>query len=177
MPPWIIAVFQWLGKFTPRYAFVIALLTGVLLFESSKTLKYFNLDTLAHTYRGIIALIFIASVLLLASYPVSIAGNWVVNGINRHRVRRVIKKNLESLGSDQVALLMQYAQSGKSTILIPFHKTAIAEDLLEKGILYRPAQIGNAMDGIGYSITSEAAPFLRYKAFQKILLRGVKKQL
>jgi hypothetical protein len=32
------------------------------------------------------------------------------------------------------------------------------------------------MNGLGYSVTPEAAPFLRYRTFQKMLLKGVKKQ-
>ena len=177
MPSWITAVLQWLGKFSPRYAAVIAALAGALLFAPGKTLKFFDLDALARAHRGTISLIFFASAFLLVSYPVSIAGNWVMVGINSYRFRRTIKKHLHNLGSDQVELLMQYVKSGKNTILVPYHKMAIAQDLVEKGILHRPGQIANAMNGIGYSVMPEAAPFLRYKVFQKILLKGVKAQM
>jgi hypothetical protein len=176
MPSWIAAVLQWLGKFTPRYAFVIGLVAAALLFTPGRALKYFDLDAFANTHRSTSALIFAASVFLLLSYPISIVGNWIVGEVNGYRYKRMIKRHMENLGSDQIALLMQFAESGRSTIIVPFHKSAIAQDLVEKGILYRPAQIGD-MSGIGFSVTPEAAPFVRYKTFQKIVLQGVKKQL
>lgn len=92
MPPWLTAVFNWLGKVSPRYVAVISLLTGVLLLGSDKTLKYFDLDTLAHTRRGIIALIFGASVVLLASYPVSTAGRWIATPVAERIAARLKRK-------------------------------------------------------------------------------------
>lgn len=175
MPSWLTALLQWVGKFSPRYAAMAAFLAGVLLFASDKTLKYFALDTLAHTHRGVVALIFGASVFLLVSYPVSMAGQWIGGKIKDFRYRRTMRRQLENLGSDQVALLLEFVKSGKNTIIIPFQKSAIAQDLVERGILYRPAQIGG-MDGVGYSVMPEAAPFLRYNTFQKIVLKGVKKR-
>jgi Super-infection exclusion protein B len=170
-------VFKWLGNFTPRYAVVIAAISGLLLFTPERKLKYFDLDGFAHAHRNVIALVFGAMIVLLVSYPLSSIWKWLGNKVIDYRVYRAIRKSLYNLGSDQTALLLRYAESGRNTILVPFNQTAVAEDLLQKGILYRPAQIGNAMDGVGYSVTREAAPFLRYKAFQKIVLKSVKRQL
>jgi hypothetical protein len=169
-------VFKWLGTFTPRYAVVIAAVSGLLLFTPDRKLKYFDLDGFAHVHRSVIALVFGAMVVLLASFPLSSVWRWLGSRVIDYRVYRAIRKSFYNLGSDQVALLTRYAESGRNTILIPFTQTAVAEDLSQKGILYRPAQIGNARDGVGYSVTPEAAPFLRYKTFQKILLKSVKRQ-
>jgi hypothetical protein len=169
-------IFKWLGTFTPRYAVVIAAISGLLLFTPEGKLKYFDLDGFAHVHRSVIALVFAAMIVLLASYPLSAVWKWLGSKVIDYRVHRTIRKRLYNLGSDQVALLLRYAESGRNTILVPFHQTAVAEDLSQKGILYRPAQIGNTRDGVGYSVTPEAAPLLRYKVFQKILLKSVKRQ-
>jgi len=169
-------VFKWLGTFTPRYAVVIAAISGLLLFTPERKLKYFDLDGFAHVHRSVIALVFGAMIVLLVSYPLSSVWKWLGIRVIDYRVYLTIRNSFYDMGSDQIALLMRYAETGRNTILVPFHQTAVAEDLSQKGILHRPSQISNARDGVGYSLTPEAAPFLRYKTFQKILLKNVKRR-
>jgi superinfection exclusion protein B len=168
MPTWVTAVLNWLGKFSPRYAVVLVILTGVLLFAPDTFLRYFGVDVFAHAYRGYIFLVFGFSAILTVTYPAEHVGKFVSGRIAKYQYQRHIEENLLNLGSDQIAILSEYAQSGKSTIWIPHDQMALAEDLISKGILNRHAQPDSG-GGFCYTLSSQASRLLRYKKFQEIL--------
>ena len=69
-------------------------------------LREFDLDSFARAHRGTISLIFAASVFLLGSYPFSVATEWATGRIKSHGFRRMVKRNMQNLGKDEIALLL-----------------------------------------------------------------------
>ena len=139
MPLWMAAVIQWIERhLSPqRLSIITVALTAILLFAPGQFLKYFGLDAFAQSHRGIISLFFGGSLILLVSYPVSVAWNLGKKALQDYRYQRQIKKYFESLGSDEIAILLQYAESGKSSIR--FSRTnGCVRGLVDKRILYIP---------------------------------------
>jgi Super-infection exclusion protein B len=175
MPPWITAFVNWIGKFNPRYAVVLLILTALLLFVSTHTLAFFGVALFALNYRGYIALMFGFCLFLTATYPVERAWKLLSAVFERHKATKGLERSFESLGTDQIAILVQYVESGKNSIHFSPANGAV-QDLVSRGILYTPQQWMNASGQFAYSLTSPASGFLDYGKFQEMLQRRTKKE-
>lgn len=170
MPGWE-KILDWLGKFSPRYAVVLWVGSGFLLWSPARWLEPFALASFAETYRAYIALVFVASTLWVLTFPVQQL--WLVGSkhLYVHRKRKQLEHYFLHLGTDQVLILLKYVESGKNSI--HFYPTEGAvQDLVYKGILYRPAQQLTINGQIAYNITQEAARFLEPETFQELLLKN-----
>jgi hypothetical protein len=134
--PSITEVLHWFVRYRPRYAAVIAVLTGLLLFLPQHVLKYFGLDVLARDHRGIISLFFGGALILLMTYPIEQGWKRAVSLLRKRKYRSKVRENLESAGVDEISILVRYVETRKNTILIPTPEMAVAQGLMSKGIMH-----------------------------------------
>jgi|SRR5208283_168473 len=168
MPPWITAFVNWIGKFTPRYAVVLVILTTLLLFAPTHFLAVFGVTGFAHSYRGYIALVFAFCLFLTATYPAEHGWKLLSAAFGRRKAKRNLERSFESLGRDQIAILAQYVESGKNSIHFSPANGAV-RDLVYRGILYVPEQQMNGLGQFAYNVTPQAVGFLQYRKFQDML--------
>jgi hypothetical protein len=169
--------FKWLlAHLSPRYLFALAVLSGFLLFAPKWVLAYFAAAGIASAYRGWISLLFAGCVLLLLTYLASAAWNFGGSALRKHRAKKRVERNFETLGKDQIMILSRYVQSSQKCIDIPMADDAAAYDLIRRGILYRPTQRGSRAGSLSYCVSDEAAPFLEHTKFQAMLDRRTKRE-
>jgi hypothetical protein len=164
------AFFRWIGThLSPRYSAMLVVPLSLLLFLPLQYLAYFKLDHFAMDNRGSISLAFFITCSVLIVSMVAKTCEWAMNGIRSHRHKHGIRKYIENAPTDQMSILITYAQSQKSSLMFQPTNGAVC-DLEQRGILYRSSPLGNRMSGFPYSIHPDAQIFLRRRTFQKILL-------
>jgi Super-infection exclusion protein B len=171
--PWYAPLFDWLKKPSPRYAAVIVLVTGLLLFLPSTVLGFFHLDGYAQTYRWLISLLFFFFLFLSLTYPAERAWKRGMKWNEDRKFEKSVGSVLLDLGTEQKAILLKYAQSGKRCL--PFHMTdGSVGDLAIRGVLHRPMPAGDGAGYFAFCLTPTAAKFVLSDKFQEILLANAK---
>lgn len=178
MPPWVSSTIAWLQKHLSvrMAALLVAMVSAILLFGPADWLKFFALDAIARTYRGWISVGFLVCLCTLALGP--IFSVWDSGGKAAHKFwyRRRIRGYMENLKTDEMGILLEYAQTRKSSIR--FSQTnGTVRGLIDKRILYVPQQVGQVMnDSVACNLTAEASDLLRYKKFQEMLTKSSRDQ-
>ena len=151
------AAIKWLSDhLSPRYLIVLAIITGFLLFSPPSVLGHFGLIPLAVTNRGIIAILFFFSGLLIVGYPVE-------SGYRRWEARRKIRKCLGGLTRGEYRLLKRCWQNeGRATNVIA--DEGVAKSLEKKGILWQSSERAAQ----GFSITDDAYRILKEPKFDQM---------
>jgi hypothetical protein len=116
-------------------------------------LVYFDLIPIAEKYRGIIALFFLFSALLMVGYPVE-------SGYRRWAEKRRIRKYLSNLTRSEYRLLKRCWQSQGAAVSV-IAGEGVAKSLEKKGILWQSAEKISQ----GYSITDDAYRILEEPEF------------
>jgi superinfection exclusion protein B len=91
--------------------------------------------------------------------------------VKRHRSAEVLTKHFENLASDHISILLEYVQTGKNSIHFSPTNGAV-QDLVYKGILYRPFQQMRSDGMMAYNVTAQASEFLRHDRFQEVLAKN-----
>jgi hypothetical protein len=84
------------------------------------------------------------------------------------KLRRWFLKGIENLGTDQVSVLIKYAESSRTSIHFSPSDGAVL-DLVKRGVLYRPEQRMRPDGWLAYCLTPEAVEFVRGRKFQELL--------
>ena len=171
LPPLIDAVLSWIGKFTPRYAVVLGILTALLLFAPAHFLAFFGLVSFTNSYRGYIALVFGFCLFLIATYLVEHVWKLCDEMLSEPRHQRKMEQALQNLGLDQVRVLLQYVESRKNSVHFSRANGAVW-DLVKKGILYPPDEQIDEHGLLAFNLTPLAQKLLRDKKFQDLLVKA-----
>lgn len=102
-------------KITPALT-AIALLTGMILFLPDKILSAMNLDEMPSLWNQIIGIVFLLSVVLIATIIVFSAIKYVSEKRKNKRIRDNLKKKLATLSPRQKAIVVALLQSEDKTI-------------------------------------------------------------
>jgi superinfection exclusion protein B len=164
------AFIKWFGDhLSPTYSSVLLIVSTITLLCGDAILRHFGLPPMPPQYkmwaRGGI-LLFGTTFLVLVLRCI---GRWISRQWESYKHKKAIKKHLYQLPVDQMLVLIQYVQSGKSSLVFLPSDGAVCA-LEHRGILYRSSNVGYSRVGFAYNVTPVAAEFLRRSEFQKILL-------
>jgi Super-infection exclusion protein B len=149
------AIVKWVTEhLSPRYLIVASIITGFMLFGPTRLLVIFGLDALITKYRGWISLVFLASTLLVLTYPLE---HLYVEQTTRRRVRKCL---LDISGAEANLLRRCLLENGRATYVIA--EAGPAKSLEKKGILWPSCERSNAL---GYNITPLAEAVLKEDQF------------
>jgi hypothetical protein len=148
----ITGFFSALKGATPQILFGIALATGILVFGSPTLLAALGLKSVIEAYRAIAGAVFlIASCILLAQ-----AVWWFGKSLTApfHWLLRMKRRTevLRNLTPDEKAYLVRYIQEQQNTQYFRIDD-GIAMGLAAKGVIYRPAQVGDLYDGFAFNLS------------------------
>jgi hypothetical protein len=172
MPPWVHEFVDWiLRHLSARYASVIAVVTGILLF-GTRFLSPLGLDKILQTYRPWIGLTFLFSTVLTATYPISSAWTWGRGKFEKRSAKREMRMVFAKLGADQIAVLQRFAETHKNSERFSLYNGAV-QDLVGKKILtyYTQPQTPN---GIAFNLTPMAAELVHGGYLREVVLKGAK---
>ena len=162
--------FRWADShFSFRYFFTLFVLCLVFLLGINPLLAGLGLPAISSAYRALAAagcLIFGAGTIVFALEAGIKKGQelW-----KKRATDKAIRDHLHALPADQIAVLLRYVQSDKSSQMFDPYIGAVC-DLERRGILYRSSNVAHRTLGIlPYTITPAALPYLRSKKFQEIL--------
>jgi len=128
-------------KLPKRYVWVVALVSGLLLFLPEGFLARIHVEKFAHDFGSYIGLTFLVSTLILAVELVLLAWR-SLRGRKTHRERK--ERALAGLGrldAQERAVLREFWIQGKNTIQLPVDQPTVV-GLLDKGILETVGRLG-----------------------------------
>lgn len=146
-------------KLAPRYLFAIAVVSGFLLFGSSKLLQQLGVGQLAENNRAVLGIVLLSAIALL----IAVLGSDVVALLRRRwrerRFYRNMLQRLRVLTEDEKQILRFYvAKQTRSNVLRP--DDGVVQGLVTVGIIYRAASIGSVIEGMAYNISEFAWNYL-----------------
>ena len=125
-------------KITPALV-ASAILTGLLLFLPKSILGRMNLDVLPDFWNRIIGIVFLLSVTLIMTMIVFSIINLIKEKRRNKRIRRMLKKNYNTLSRRQRSIILQLLHSEDKTITLD-KNSGDTIYLVNSGFLYMPQQ-------------------------------------
>lgn len=164
------SVFKWIGDHLSfRYFCIPFVLCAVSLFGINRFLAYLDLPPMPPGYRVAAA----AGFLLFGSGSLFFA---VESGLKkwkewwkRHKRLVEMRDYLGNLPVDQKKILSEFAHTKKSCLAFQPSNGAVY-DLANRGILYRPTNIGDISEGWAFSLTKQALVYFNKPEIQRMLL-------
>ena len=139
-------------KLAPRFIFALGIAAGTMLFVSDHFLKRIGLTEFVQKYRFALGLILVLSAALLAVSSVL----WVLGTIkgwwHTRRFHKNVIKRLNTLTEDEKQILRYYLANDTRANMLRCDD-GIVQGLVEDGIIYQSASIGNILEGFAHNIS------------------------
>jgi len=156
--------------FAFRYFFMVFIICATVVFAANPVLHWLGLPLVPPFWRMCTVILGLSAVCGSAYFPVETGCKRLYSQRELREQKEGIRRHLLNLPTDQKAVLMRYAESGKSSLHFNLYDGAV-RDLANRGILYRSSEAGHGgLYTFPYTLTPIACEFMTRAEFQKILL-------
>jgi len=138
-------------RLAPRYLVALAVITGFLLFNSEQMLNRLGVFEFAQKNRPWLGLTFIACTTLFGVSVLIDVFHWIRTWWRKRRFFQRIIHRLHRLTEDEKQILRFYfANQTRSNVLRI--DDGVVQGLVNDGIIYRSASLGNMLEGFAHNI-------------------------
>ena len=153
---------------SPKILASVAIACGLLLFAPSALLNALGMTEVVSTYRSLIGLSLLASVVLLvADFLWWLSSKWHESRQAKHMMSVRIQ-SLSELTPDEKAYLLPYVASEDNTLYYSV-EDGVVWGLVRKEILYQAAHVGDMVNGFAFNMQPWAR---RHLSSNQHLLNG-----
>lgn len=117
-----------------KYAFVVVLASGILLFVPANWLAKIRVDRFVDNYGDVIGLVFVVSGSFVLVEPLSWLGGVLKSTYAQRKLRKAIESVLSELDEREKAVLREFYIEDKRTLVLPVEHPVV-EGLISEGIL------------------------------------------
>ena len=146
-------------KLSAAPALAVAFASGVLLFGGATLLAALGLKDVMPTIRPWVGAGFVVSVTLLFAYAATAVGRWIKKRWTWAANERNLRKWLHNLAPDEQDVLARFLLERRKCLTFG-PKDALSQGLAAAGILFRSSNMGDAIDGLDFSIQPWAWAYL-----------------
>lgn len=150
---------EWV-KLKPRYFFLVAFATGVVLFAPSEVIKRLGVAAFIAEYRGWVGLVFLFSFAALLSYGIAYIGAAVMARLQEWRLVRDGRKYLTTLSPPEREILRRFIHDNTKTITLDI-SSGVHAGLQAKRVIYRPTTLSRQYTDFDFNIQPWAWDYLR----------------
>lgn len=117
-----------------KYASVVVLASGILLFVPANWLARIRVDRFVDNYGDVIGLVFVVSGSFVLVEPLSWLGGVLKSTYTQRKLRKAIESVLSELDEREKAVLREFYIEDKRTLVLPVEHPVV-EGLISEGIL------------------------------------------
>ena len=162
---------NWLkDHLSARYSSILSLVCCFIIWAPERLLSYLSLLELSHKFRWLATLVLLlcSAVVLVTSAESAVKP--LGGRLRKFRQFRYMKRQMEHMAVDQLDILFQYADQGRSSIYFQSENGA-AVDLLRRGFLYNPTPHVRLSAGLAFALTTLGQRLADKERIQRILAK------
>lgn len=148
---------------------ILALLAGASIFLPAVWQQQMGIFAFTRSHLVFEWGVFLFCVGMVILTAIEKIGKMISRRWNSYCFKRQMKEHLYSLPKDQLQILFKFGETRRSSLILLPTDGAVC-DLVNRGILYQSAQLGR-LNGVAFSVTPSALPYLRGRKFQELLLK------
>ena len=142
-------------KLAPRYLITLGLTSAFLLFLNQKALEFLGLYDFSVRYKLYLGICLVFTTLLFGTYVVSEIFLIIRSFFMKYKQRKFIIERLDKLTEDEKQILRFYVANNTRANTLKIDD-GVVKGLVNSGIIYQSASLGNLMDGFAHNISNVA---------------------
>lgn len=135
----------------PQFIVAGGIAAAILLFASDQFIRRLGLTELVQRYRFVLGLTLVLSVAIVAVYGGQSVFRMIKGWWRTRRFHIRVIKRLHNLTEDEKQILRYYLANNTRANMLRFDD-GVVQGLVDDGIIYRSASLGNLVEGFAHNI-------------------------